>query len=230
MKILKKLTAIVFAAALSGCLTITAFAAPEESKAAENIDTTAATEESDNSESSKEESDKSRSETTLKSPYSFDDNTVGNAELIASQEIISDDDYYQFIAVKTRSNDVFYIIIDKMKAENNVYFLNEVDTADLITLTGGEEAADDETVKTTKVISNPKETSEEAAEEDTSASEKKSSSSLDTTPLIIGGIVVLGIIAFVIILIKKGGFKKKQPEMPLDDDFDDDDEINEDKE
>ena len=38
---------------------------------------------------------------------------------------------YQLIAVTTRDDDMFYVIIDKTKKENNVYFLNEVDTADL---------------------------------------------------------------------------------------------------
>ncbi len=40
----------------------------------------------------------------------------------------------QFITVRTRTGDVFYLIIDRSREEQNVYFLNMVDNADLLAL------------------------------------------------------------------------------------------------
>lgn len=45
----------------------------------------------------------------------------------------------KLITVKTKSDDIFYIVIDKTKDTDNVYFLNLVDNADLMAVLEGTE-------------------------------------------------------------------------------------------
>ncbi len=186
------------------------------------------------SSSSLESSDKDLENSEL--DYLFSDNTEGNAELIASQEVIADDGQFQFIAVTTRSGDIFYVIIDHSKSENNVYFLNEVDTYDIQALLNKDE--DGNTV-VGKELSGDEETSGEdepdsPSSSDESSTKKKSSGGFDMTTIILIGVIVLAVIVFVIFKIKKGGFgKKKNTEVEFADDldeYDDDEEINEDEE
>ncbi len=159
--------------------------------------------------------------------YLFSDNTSGNANLIASQEVIADNGKFQFIAVTTRDKDVFYIIIDKMKAEDNVYFLNEVDTYDLQKLMSKNSDNSENSDVEYNTSSNKPESSEESGEESQSS---ETSDSGMTNILLIGGVIVLGIIGFIIFKIKKGGFgNKKETVVPFDD-FEEDEEINEDEE
>ena len=70
--------------------------------------------------------------------YYTDDyyDTEGNATLIKEEQVIYESEEMQFIAVTTKSGDVFYILINYSAAsdENNVYFLNKVDTLDLYAL------------------------------------------------------------------------------------------------
>lgn len=162
--------------------------------------------------------------------YLFSENTSGNANLIASQEVIADNGKFQFIAVTTRDKDVFYVIIDRMKAEDNVYFLNEVDTYDLQKLMSKNSdgsSADEEAPET----SDSEETAEES-DKDKADDEAQSDDGGMNNILLIGGVVVLAVIGFVIFKIKKGGFgKKNQATIPLDDfEEEDDEEINEDEE
>lgn len=233
MKAFKKISALILAAMISCAVSVTAFAVPEETAVSDENSLTAVAETTDIEENSSESSTES---SATANGYSFDKNTIGNADLIASQEVLADDGYYQFIAVKTRSGDVFYVIIDRMKAENNVYFLNEVDTLDLLSLTGSDDNSDPAAVNTGKSTKSPELTSdgEVAVNDDetetSSADTKKSKSSFNMNFMLIGGIVAVGIIVFIIFMLKKGGLKKKKAEIPLDDDFDDDEEINEDKE
>ena len=60
----------------------------------------------------------------------------GNAELVKSEKIIYDTEKMQFIAVTTKDGAVFYILINYSaeNAEEQVYFLNKVDTFDLYSL------------------------------------------------------------------------------------------------
>ena len=60
----------------------------------------------------------------------------GNAELVKSEKIIYDTEEMQFIAVTTKDGAVFYILINYSaeNAEEQVYFLNKVDTFDLYSL------------------------------------------------------------------------------------------------
>lgn len=159
--------------------------------------------------------------------YLFSDNTSGNANLIASQEVIADNGKFQFLAVTTRDKDVFYIIIDKMKAEDNVYFLNEVDTYDLQKLMS-KNSDNSENSDVEYNSSDKSESSEESGEESQSSGETSDNGM--TNILLVGGVIVLGVIGFIIFKIKKGGFgNKKEAVVPFDD-FEEDEEINEDEE
>lgn len=247
MKISKKIAAVIIALAISSTFGVSAFAVSDEEGSQENsktevskkVETAAAEEdggetaESKTDENSKKESEESNDTEKADQPenYLFSDNTEGNADLLASQEVIADDGEFQFIAVTTRDQDTFYVIIDHSKAENNVYFLNEVDTYDLKALL----SKNTESSGNGSNSSNSDEEEGVAADEEEDEAEEKSTSSStsdDMTGIIlIVGVAALAGIGFVIYKIKKGGFGKKnsQPDL-LDDDFDDDDEINEDKE
>ena len=159
--------------------------------------------------------------------YSFSENTIGNSNLVASQQVITDDGQYQFIAVKTRDGDIFYVIIDHSKVDDNVYFLNEVDTYDLKALLNkNDEGKAAQVGAETSVEETTEDESEALAE-----TEQSDNDSFNGTLFLIIGIGALAIIGFVIFKIKKGGFGKKKANVELlDDDFDDEDEINEDGE
>lgn len=171
-----------------------------------------------------------------KRSYDFSENTDGNAELVANEKVITDNGLFQFIAVTTRSGDVFYVIIDNSKEENNVYFLNDVDTFDLQALLSKDDDSDTVKVGDSAEI---EATTESGAAENADSENKKESDSKQggnyTSIFILLGIVVLGGIGFVIFKIKKGGFGKKKAQTDLldddfDDEFDDEAEINEDNE
>lgn len=160
--------------------------------------------------------------------YNWSDNTFGNSSLIANQEILMDNGYYQFIAVTTRDDDMFYIIIDETKEENNVYFLNQVDTYDIQKLLGDDNNSNNgEAVQDYNNI----DYSEPSTE---NVSENNPSNSSDTSfgIILMVGILILGVIGFVIFKKKFKG-KKNSDNTQDDDDFDfdfEDEEINEDKE
>ena len=54
----------------------------------------------------------------------------GNLEIV--DDIVHEDK--QFITVKSRSGAEFYIVIDRSRDSDNVYFLNQVDDVDLFAL------------------------------------------------------------------------------------------------
>ena len=166
--------------------------------------------------------------------YGWSQNTTGNSEMIADQKVIMDNGEYEFIAVTTRDKDVFYIIVDKTKAEDNVYFLNEVDTADIQKLISKSADNDDSNATNgTNSSSNDTSKSDENSDSTTTStpSETQNSSTDDNNNLIlllVVGIVLLGGGAFMFIKIKN----KKTSNAQSDNDFDfiEDDEINEDTE
>ena len=61
----------------------------------------------------------------------------GNLEIV--DDIVHEDK--QFITVKSRSGAEFYIIIDRSRDSDNVYFLNQVDDVDLFSLLEEDSAA-----------------------------------------------------------------------------------------
>ena len=61
----------------------------------------------------------------------------GNLEIV--DDIVDEDK--QFITVKSRSGAEFYIVIDRSRESDNVYFLNQVDDVDLFALLGEDSSA-----------------------------------------------------------------------------------------
>ena len=167
--------------------------------------------------------------TKTKKAYSFSDNTFGNSDLIASQEVITENSQYQFIAVRTRSGDIFYVIIDRLKMEDNVYFLNEVDTYDINLLLSNNENNPSEFAESVSATENPT----LSATENTPVTTQNQNSSSDTL-LLFGVIGVAGIIGFVLVRYRDKVFgksdKQKQDTITDDEFYEDDNEINEDEE
>lgn len=167
--------------------------------------------------------------TKTKTVYSFSENTLGNANLTASQEVITENSQYQFIAVRTRSGDIFYVIIDRLKMEDNVYFLNEVDTYDLNLLLSNNENNPSEFAESVSATENPT----ISATENTPVTNQNQNSSSDTL-LLFGVIGVAGIIGFVLVRYRDKVFgksdKQKQDTITDDEFYEDDNEINEDEE
>lgn len=71
----------------------------------------------------------------------------GNLTLVDDMETLDgkmSEDYstdFKLITVKTRNENVYYIVIDKTKEKDNVYFLNLVDDADLMAILEGTEVS-----------------------------------------------------------------------------------------
>lgn len=172
----------------------------------------------------KEDKDENTDNEKNTSDYNWSSNTVGNSNLVADEDIIMENGTYQFIAVTTRDDDVFYVIIDKTKTENNVYFLNEVDTADIEKF-----AQDDSNVSNDTSV---EETTVSAGTENSEATSEKKTNSGDSQFIIylVIGVVILGGLGFVFFKLKgKNGKKKSNDTDEYDDDeFDYEDEINED--
>lgn len=223
----KKILSIIIAAVMAiSCSIISAGAVDENSSQQEKGASSSKTvlsvtdkEADTNTSSQNEEKSKGKE-------YSFSENTIGNSELIANEEVLMENGYYQFIAVTTRDEDVFYIIIDKTKQEDNVYFLNQVDTYDINKLlnkdneNGGASAgslvAEDTTIPT------------EAVTEGSTSSGNNSQFMF----LVIIGVISIVVIAVVIMRMRK----KKNPAKSVQEDDEDyyydtnDEEINEDEE
>jgi len=176
--------------------------------------------------------------------YYADDyyDTDGNATLIKHEKIIYDSEEMQFIAVTTKDGDVFYILINYSAEdeEDNVFFLNKVDSFDLYSLLYAEDEESEESANinpaeqaelyadaatgghyngTYKDNSTPDVTEAENPED--ADSQPASNGMMNNSILLIGGIGVLAVIAFVIFMLKSGkGGKKKVEDIG---DFDEED-------
>lgn len=85
----------------------------------------------------------------------------GNLTLVDDIESKATEDK-QFITVRTKDGNYFYIVIDKSGDTDNVYFLNLVDEADLLVLIDDEDIQSQDTSSVTETTSEPEETTEPA--------------------------------------------------------------------
>lgn len=249
-------------------LSVTAFAeesaeAAETTATAETAETTDSTAETAPAASDEAETTQSAEDTMIEeildsvenehtanddNKYYTDDyyDTEGNATLIKEEQVIYESEEMQFIAVTTKDGAVFYILINYSAAsdENNVYFLNKVDTLDLYSLLYMTDDEEENGIDLDRVqraeqaaldhnsMNTVNDSAEETSEgEDTGESEAvpAQSGSMNSTMLLGIGLVALIAIGFI-------GFKmmKKKPtaKQEVDMDFDDQDdyEVNEDDE
>ena len=192
MKICKKIISVLMI--LSVCLTFSISVNAAENDETTAPETTSAALVGTEVTAEKKISDSNSDTDSEKRNYYFSENTDGNAELVANEKVITDNGLFQFIAVTTRSGDVFYVIIDNSKEENNVYFLNDVDTFDLQALLSKDD--DSDTVKVGDSAEIESATTESGAAENADSENKKESDSKQggnyTSIFILLGIVVLG--------------------------------------
>ncbi len=223
-KFLAVIMSIIMIISVAIC-SVSTVSAAETTKSSSSSSSSESSNDSDADESPDEEDkDENTDEKKNTSDYSWSSNTVGNSNLVADEDIIMENGTYQFIAVTTRDDDVFYVIIDKTKTENNVYFLNEVDTADIEKF-----AQDDSNISNDTSV---EETTVSAGAENSEVTSEKKTNSGDSQFMIylVIGVVILCGLGFVFFKLKgKNGKKKSNDTDEYDDDeFDYEDEVNED--
>ena len=172
--------------------------------------------------------------------YYLDDyyDTKGNATLIKSEKIIYDTEQMQFIAVTTKSGDVFYVLINYSaeNAEDSVYFLNKVDTLDLYSLLymtddEKENGLDLERVQRAEQTAKDWKDSQDSVDNiaeteensETETPEIQTNSGTNNMMMLgIGAVALIaaGIVAF--LMMKKKPVQKSEPELDYDDSDEDD--------
>ena len=157
----------------------------------------------------------------------------GNLEIV--DDIVHEDK--QFITVKSRSGAEFYIVIDRSRDSDNVYFLNQVDDADLFALLEEDSAASCSckekcvvgAVNSDCLVCRMDMKSCTGKAVETKAEQTTSDSELDKAgkkPNIMPVILIVGVIgggAVVGFLKLKKNKPKSSPAPDFDDDTDDDD-------
>ena len=139
----------------------------------------------------------------------------GNLTLVDDIASASSSDK-QFITVVTKSGNYFFIIIDRAAETENVYFLNKVDEADLLSILeeSGYEIA---TTPTPTPTSHPTAEMESADETDDGKS--------DGASLILVGVLAAAAVGVFVFLKKRKSAQKPAPRMEdFDYDYDDEDE------
>lgn len=166
----------------------------------------------DTADSSDSVDDTSDDNDNSQTSYDWSKNTTGNANLAADQTVVMENGTYQLIAVTTRDDDMFYVIIDKTKKENNVYFLNEVDTADLDKL-----ANDDSNVSNGDSSTETTAPADEDADTETATQNDNSSSNSNNSFMLylVLGIAILGGIGFAFFKLKGKDGKRNLMKMTV---------------
>ena len=165
---------------------------------------------------------------------------VGNLTLVDDLDE-QEAENLQYMTVKTKSGNIFYLIVDRSGDEDNVYFLNMVDESDLMALMDEEtqekfrEATApgstmenaEESTDTVLFTNQDKEKPEDDADEDKSAKDKKQTGNNPIAMLLIFAVIGAGVAGgYYFFKIKP---EKEQPAVDEDMEFyDDEDYVNED--
>ena len=226
-------TGIIILAGLLGTLgsTVTAFAYSGEDNSEESV---WVFDPSDESEAEGKEDNQSTSDDLIKIDAPEDTDTSedydgtgiltpeGNLTLVDDIDEEQSDDL-QYMTVTTRNGDYFYIIVDRSGSQQNVYFLNAVDAADILSIMSDEEQEqyadmlDTSEEEETSII--VEDTTEEA-ETTVTSKENGTNSGLMTLIVfvLIGGVIAGG---YYFVKIKPG---RSQPNVDEDMEFYDDEE------
>ena len=116
------------------------------------------------------------------------------------------DNSKEFFTIMTENGATFYLVVDKNKTSENVYFLKSVDEVDLMKLAGGNAVIYEETTQTTT------ETTTEMTTVDLEANQNQKSSFG-----FFGILVILGVVLLVGILAYDKFFKGKVKNSSFDD-------------
>lgn len=132
----------------------------------------------------------------------------------------------EFLTIKTSDGHVFYLIVDKQKTGDNVYFLNTVTTKDLLSLTQNDSKDSGSSVVTDKAknTQTPKPSPPLAASSTPSvstpvASETSQAGKQNNNAKMAAAIILLAITVSAVILF----FKRSKPKAPAKDEKDPDD-------
>ena len=165
---------------------------------------------------------------------------VGNLTLVDDLDE-QEAENLQYMTVKTKSGNVFYLIVDRSGDEDNVYFLNMVDESDLMALMdeetqekfreatapGSTMESAEESTDTVLFTNQDKEKPEGDADDDKSAKDKKQTGNNPIAMLLIFAVIGAGVAGgYYFFKIKP---EKEQPAVDEDMEFyDDEDYVNED--
>lgn len=186
---------------------------------------------SETEEESISESETDTDETTVDETNNGVFSEDGNLTL--TDDILTEQEGLQYLTVTTRNGNTFYMVIDRTADTNNVYFLNQVDETDLMSImdenqiSGYENTYEEETGLINNVTMETKETVLESVQ--TAPDTQKNESSM--IPVIVGIIISIPVVGIGAYLFGKMNGERTKKSLEEDLQFYDDEEyVDEDQE